>query len=118
MTRRIIVVLVALADLHSGLTHADTRGTLRFGVLPLQLESSPDTPLFGQRIDQVVGEYNAAAAAHDRVAGGSTARIDAGDLGLAETLLVFAPGLEVGSGVYFFRLEGLLGFADNMTSIG
>ena len=35
-----------------------------------------------------------------------TARINAGDFDVAETLFVVAPGLELGSGgTYYFRLE-------------
>jgi hypothetical protein len=113
-----LLAFVALATVDVGLTHADTRGTLRFGMLPLDLVSSPDTPLFGASVERAVDTYNAAAAAHDRVAGGTTARIDASDLGVAETLLVFAPGLEVGSGIYFFRLEALIGASDDMHSFG
>jgi hypothetical protein len=118
MLRRMLVGLVALAAFDGALAHADKRGTLRFGMLPLELESSADTPLFGASVERVVDKYNAAAAAHDRVAGGTTARIDAGDLGVAETLFVFAPGLEVGSGAYFFRLEAPIGLSDDMHSFG
>lgn len=114
MFARTLFVLAAL----TGITRADTRGTLRFGVVPLELESSSDTPLFGDRVDRVVDQYNAAAAAYDHMHGGMTARIDAGDLGVAETLLVLAPGFEIGSGAYFFRLEAPLGFADELKSYG
>lgn len=118
MVRGILVVLVAVAGLDVGLTHADTRGTLRFGMLPLELQSSSDTPLFGERVERVVGDYNAAVAAVDRANGGMTARIDTGDLGVAETLLVFAPGLELGNGHYFFRMEAPIGYSDELTSVG
>lgn len=113
-----MVVIVALGATRVGLTHADTRGTFRFGVLPLELESSSDTPLFGGQVDQVVDGYNAAAAANDRMNGGTTARIDASQLGVAETLVVFAPGLETGGGLFFFRIEAPIGIADNLRSIG
>ncbi len=109
MIARTLVVLVAL----TGLTRADTRGTLRVGVMPLDLVSSSDTPLFGDRVDRLVDEYNAAA-----MASGTSARIEASDLALAETLVVVAPGVELGSGVYFFRLEAALGFSDSLTSYG
>lgn len=119
MQRRILVVLVVLAALDGGLTHADTRGTLRIGVMPLELESSSETPLFGQDVDRLVDRYNAAAAAHDRMTGAMTTRLDAGDLGVAETLLVFSPGLELGgAGTYFFRIEAPIGVADDLKSVG
>jgi hypothetical protein len=114
MFARTLFVLAAL----TGITRADTRGTLRFGVVPLELRSSSDTPLFGDRVDRVVSDYNAAAAAYDLMHGGMTARIDAADLGVTETLLVLSPGLEIGSGAYFFRLEAPLGFADELKSYG
>jgi hypothetical protein len=113
-----IVVIVALGFTGVGLTHADTRSTFRLGVMPLELQSSSDTPLFGGRVDRVVNDYNTAAAAYDRMNGGSTARIDASQLGVAETLLVFAPGLELGSGLYFFRIEAPIGIADDLRSFG
>lgn len=118
MIGRALVVVVALAALDVQLTHADTRGTLRVGVMPLELVSSSETPLFGDGVVRVVDKYNAAAAAYDRMTGGTTARLDTGDLGVAETLLVFAPGLELGSGPYFFRLEALAGVADELKSVG
>lgn len=118
MVRETLVAVVAIACLDLGLTHADTRGTLRFGMLPLELQSSSDTPLFGEGVDRVVDSYNAAVAAVDRANGGMTARIDTGDLGVAETLLVFAPGLELGSGHYFFRMEAPIGYSDDLTSVG
>jgi hypothetical protein len=118
MLRRIVVVVVAALAFDGALTHADTRGTLRLGVMPLELESSSDTPLFGGDVDRVVDKYNSAAAAYDRMNGGTTARLEAGDLGVTETLLVFAPGLELGSGTWFFRMEAPIGIADNLKSIG
>jgi hypothetical protein len=118
MLRRTHVVAAATLATGVGLAHADTRGTLRLGVMPLDLVSSSDTPLFGADVDRVVDRYNAAAAARDRMTGGTTARLDASDLGVTETLLVFAPGLELGSGAYFFRLEAPIGIADDMKSIG
>lgn len=114
MIGRILLGFAALVALDGGLTRADTRGTLRFGVMPLDLVSSSETPLFGDGITEVVDKYNAAAATH-----GSSARLDAADLGVAETLLVFAPGVELGGGgTYFFRLEVPVGVADQMTSVG
>lgn len=119
MLRQTLVVVVALGALDGAIARADTRGALRVGVMPLELVSSSDTPVFGDGVERVVDKYNSAAAAYDRMSGGTTERLDASDLGVAETLLVFAPGLELGSGgSYFFRLEGVLGVADEMTSIG
>jgi hypothetical protein len=87
---------------------------LRLGVMSLDLESSSEMPLFGGQVERAVDRFNAAAAA-----GGASARIDAGDLGVAETLFVVAPGIELGGGGhYFFRLEAPIGFADNLTSVG
>jgi hypothetical protein len=98
--------------------HADVRGVVRFGVLPLELEASSDTPLFGDDVDDAVAKYNQAAAAYDQRHGGTTERIDAGDLGVDETLVTFAPGLELGGGLYFMRLEGLIGIGDELRSYG
>jgi hypothetical protein len=107
---RACLVLVLLVG--SGQVRADTRGTLRVGVMPLDLEASSDTPLFGASVDTAVEGYNAMAAAR------GTSRIDAGDLGLAETLVVLAPGVEGGTEHYFFRLEAMLGRASDLTSVG
>lgn len=110
MRAQLVVGFMLLA---SATAHADSRGTLRVGVLPLDLESSSDTPLFGEQVDRAVTNYNTAAAAR-----GMSARIDAGDLGIAATLYSIAPGLEVGSGHYVFRVEGVLGFGDDLMSLG
>jgi hypothetical protein len=119
MIRQLLIAVVALLGMDAGLTHADTRVTVRLGVLPLDLEASSDTPLFGSEVEGLVNKYNQAAAAHDRVSGGSTARIGNRDVGMSETLLVVAPGLELGAdGTYFFRLEVPVGIADNLTSLG
>lgn len=118
MIRRMLVVVVAVLSFGVGRTHADTRGTLRFGVMPLELVSSADTPVFGGSVERVIDKYNAAAASGDRMSGATTARLEAADLGVAETLLVFAPGLEIGSGAYFFRLEAPIGIADALKSVG
>lgn len=119
MLRQTLVAVVAVIALDGELARADTRGTLRVGVMPLELVSSSDTPLFGDGVDRVVDKYNSVAAAYDRMSGATTERLDAADLGVEKNLLVFAPGLELGSGgAYFFRLEGLVGIADEMKSIG
>jgi hypothetical protein len=98
--------------------HADVRGVVRLGVLPLELEASSDTPLFGDEVDRAVTAYNAAAAAYDQHHGGTTGRIDAGDLGVSETLMTFAPGLELGGRIYFMRLEGIVGIGDQLRTYG
>lgn len=100
------------------LAQADVRGMLRFGVLPLDLESSSDTPLFGDDIDRVVRDYNEAAAARDRVMGGQTRRISTRDLGLDETMFVLSPGIEAGGERVFFRLEAALGLGASLRSYG
>ncbi len=102
----------------AGTASAETRGTLRFGLLPLDLESSSNTPLFGEQVDEAVASYNAAATAIDRRTGSRTERIDAGDLGVAETLAMITPGLETGVGHYLFRLEAPIGIGSDLRSIG
>ena len=97
--------------------HADVRGVVRFGVLPIELEASRDTPIFGDEIDRTITAYNAAADAYDRRFGGTTARADFSDLGVRDTLLTIAPGFEAG-GTIFFRLEAQLGFGDSLRSYG
>lgn len=104
--------------LFAGSASAETRGTLRIGLLPLDLQSSSDTPLFGERVDRAVTEYNGAAAAFDRRTGNTTTRISAGDLGVAETLVMISPGLEASVGHYLFRIEAPIGIGDDMKSIG
>ena len=118
MIRQILVVSVALGASTSEVSHADTRGTFRLGMMPLELKSSSDTPLFGGSVASVVDDYNSAAAAYDRMSGETSARIDASDLGVTDTLLVFAPGLELGSGIYFFRIEAPIGIGDELRSVG
>ena len=112
-------MVVALASLDAATAGAETRGTLRAGVMALELVSSSETPLFGERVDRAVDRYNAAAAAYDQASGGTTARIDAGDLAVAETLLVLSPGVEFGGGGrYFFRLEAPIGLSADLRSVG
>jgi hypothetical protein len=117
MCLRSVVVIVAVAALTASAS-AETRGTLRVGMLPLDLEASSDTPLFGSEVDRAVAGYNAAATLHDRQTGDRTDRIDRGDLGVAETLVVLSPGFEVGAGHYVFRMEAPIGIADDLRSIG
>ncbi|MBL9015080.1 MAG: hypothetical protein JNL83_12935 [Myxococcales bacterium] len=113
------IVAIALISASVRLAHADTRATVRLGMLPLELEASAETPLFGSSVDRMIDRYNDAAAAYDRVSGATTARIDTGDVGVSETLVIVAPGLELGAGgTYYFRVELPLGYADNLTSVG
>lgn len=119
MVRQILVIIVALACANTGRAYADTRATVRLGMLPLDLVASSDTPLFGSSVERMIDKYNDAAAAHDRATGETTARINAGDVGVTNTLLVVAPGLELGAdGAYFFRLEVPVGMANDITSVG
>lgn len=116
---RPLLVVIALLAADVRFAHAETRATVRLGMLPLDLEASADTPLFGSSVEDMIHRYNDAAAAHDRVSGGTTARIGTGDVGVSDTLLVVAPGLELGAaGTYFFRLEVPVGIADDLTSVG
>ena len=87
-------------------------------MLPLELEASRDTALFGDDIADAVDGYNRAADAYDRRYGGATPRMDAGDLGLDDTLVTIAPGFEAGGDLVFFRLEGQVGFGDELRSYG
>jgi hypothetical protein len=100
-----VIVLLTAGD-------AAARGTLRFGVMPLELESSSDTPLFGSQVDRAVDSYNAAAAAY------GMQPIDASDLAITETLLTIAPGYEDGRGYYFFRIEAPIGLSADLKSVG
>jgi len=102
----------------AGSASAETRGTLRVGLLPLDLESSSDTPLFGEQVDRAVTEYNAAARVFDRRTGTNTAPIDASDLGVSETLAMISPGIEAGSGHFLFRIEAPIGIGSDLKSIG
>src|SRR5262245_31958385 len=98
--------------------NADTHAALRVGVVQLELQSSSTTPLFGDAVDRAVDRYNTAAAAYDRATGAMTTRIDAGDVGVTETLVVISPGIEAGAGTYFFRIELPIGVGSNLSSIG
>lgn len=118
MRRESLVVLAVTLGIGAAPASAETRGTVRFGVMALDLESSTETPLFGDDVDRAVNKYNAAAAAYDRVSGGSTERIGADDVGMTETLFVTTPGVEFGGRHYFFRLEAPIGVSADLRSIG
>lgn len=90
---------------------------VRFGVLPLELEASSDTPLFGDDLDDAVRAYNEAAAMRDRLQGSSTPRLATRDLAIDETLFVLSPGLELGDTI-FFRLEAVLGLGESLRTYG
>jgi hypothetical protein len=111
-------MIAALASLDAAAASAETRGTLRAGMMSLELQSSADTPLFGGQIDRAITRYNAAIAAYDQATGATMQRIDASDLRVAETLFLVAPGIEVGGRHYFFRLEAPLGLAADLRSVG
>jgi len=98
--------------------HADVRATVRFGVLPLDLDASADTPFFGHDLSRAVTAYNMAAAAYDREHGTSTARATTDDVAVHDTLLMISPGLELGGGPLFFRAEIPLGFGSSLRSVG
>jgi len=84
---------------------------LRVGVTPLSLTPASDTPFLGERVDEAVAAYNAAADAYNQAHGfpdGSdmaTSPIERGALGVRSTLLVIAPALEVGHPNAFLRFE-------------
>lgn len=112
------MLAVTLASLPAATAGAETRGTLRFGAMSLELESSSETPVFGGQVDRAVERYNAAAAAYERASGEAMERIDAGDLGVAETLFLIAPGVEFGGRHYFFRLDAPIGLGADLRSLG
>ncbi len=118
MLRTALVALAVVACMRAESAQAETRGTLRLGVQQLALQASSDTPIVGERVVQVVDDYNAAAATVGPADGAGTARIDASDLGITERLLVVAPGLEISAGHYFFRVEAPIGHADGLTTVG
>src|SRR5687767_12043729 len=119
MIRGTLIVVAALGTVGAELAHADTRSTFRLGVMPLDLESSSETPLFGGTVVKAVDDYNTAAAIYDQRTGAMTERIDTSDLGVSETLLVFAPGVELGGGgLHFYRLELPIGIGDELRSFG
>lgn len=106
------------------LAHADLRGMFRVGVEPLSLDPSSGTPFVGDRVDDAVTAYNEASSAYNRAHGyaaGSAmaaAPVDRRALGLHETLLTLAPGLDAGGEHVRFRIEGLFGTSSNVRAIG
>ncbi len=103
---------------------ADSRGVLRVGVVTLDLAPTDATPYLGGRVDDIVGAYNGASDAYNEAHGypaGSemaSGTIDRDDLGVRATLVTVAPALEVGGDHYFFRLEGVAGFGDDLRALG
>jgi hypothetical protein len=87
-------------------------------MMKIDLEASADTPLFGDDIDRAITAYNLAAAAYDQYFGKTTARADVTDLGVHDTLIMFAPGLEIGGDVIYFRIEGTVGVGEDLRSAG
>jgi hypothetical protein len=118
MRRNAVILVAALASLHATAAAAETRGALRIGMMTLDLESSAETPLFGEQVGKAVDRYNTAAAAYERVSGQTVERIGADDLGVTETLFMISPGLELGAGHYFFRLEAPIGLSSDLRSLG
>jgi hypothetical protein len=92
--------ILVLSVLFVSAAHADTRGVLRFGVMPLDLRASPDTPFFGDDIARAM-QYG----------------VDERQLDVHDTMLTVAPALEIGDAM-FFRLEGIAGFGDDLRSFG
>jgi len=114
-----LLVVVGARD-----ARADKRAVLRFGVMPVDLATTDDTPLIGGAVDDAVAAYNEAAHAYNDAHGydaGSPmaeASIDRDDLGVRATLATFTPALEIGGEHYFFRLEGALGVGDGLRAYG
>ena len=98
-------------------SEAENRVVLRFGAMVLDLEPSAETPLFGGHVERAVASYNGLAAL-ERAGGGTTPEIDARDLGVSETLYVFAPGIELGGAHYFLRIEAPIAHGGELTSAG
>jgi hypothetical protein len=112
----LIAIVVAGTARH---VRADARGVLRFGVMPLSLEPSSEMPLIGGSFDDAVKGYNAAALAYDRAHGTmAVATIDRSALGVHDTLMTFAPALELGGEYAVFRIEGIIGMSDTHRAIG
>jgi hypothetical protein len=119
-----ILLAAALVAAATAPARADVRGVLRVGLAPVDLAPDDDTPVFGSRIDDAVGAYNAAADAYNQLHGydaGSPMASDAigaEDLGVRATMLTVAPGFEAGHRNVYVRLEGTLGFADDLRAYG
>jgi hypothetical protein len=121
---RVVVVVVLVLLALPAVARADTRGVLRFGVLPVDLVTSSDTPVLGTRVDDAVGAYNLAVGAYNQAHGYSpgspmaSATIHASDLGVHATLYTIAPALEAGHPNVYVRIEALLGFGDSLRTYG
>jgi hypothetical protein len=114
----LVCVLVATVLLAGASAHAEVRGVVRVGVMPLHLESSKDTLLFGDQVDSAVYAYNLAVAAYDLQFGTTTEKIDASDLGVSDTLVTLTPGIEATMGAFFVRAEAQLGIGDELRAVG
>lgn len=115
-----LVLLVAVP----GHALADVRGVLHVRIAPIDLAPDADTPVFGSRVGDAVGAYNAAAEAYNQAHGydtGSpmaTGAIGPDDLGVESTLVTFAPGFEAGHRNVYFRLEAAIGLGDDLRAYG
>jgi hypothetical protein len=121
MSRVLIPLLVALPALASAKKKSDdgTHFGVRLGSGSLQLAAGSDTPVLGSYFDRATEAYGAAATAYNRQHGaGSAPAMDISDMDLGAALLLVTPQLEVGSGVYFMRLEVPLGFSDAVNMYG
>src|SRR5687767_8971245 len=103
-------VVAAVVCAQGAHAHADLRGVFRMGVMPVDLEADGDTPIFGDDVTDAVTAYNSAAASYDQMSGTTTERLDANDLAMRDTLVTFAPGIELGTGPFFTRIEGIAGY--------
>lgn len=120
----VLLGVIATTFAAPAVARADVRGMFRVSMEPLSLEPSDDTPYVAGHVDSAVAAYNEASAAYNRAHGyaaGSTmasAPIDRGALGLHETLVTLAPGLDAGGEHVRFRIEGLFGTSSDVHAIG
>ena len=113
------ILIFAILAISAPFARADARGVLRLGVMPLSLEPSSQMPLIGGSFDDAVKGYNTAALAYDRAHGTmAVTPITRSALGVHDTLMTFAPALELGGENAVFRIEGILGVSDAHRIIG